>query len=250
MSGPSYPPEGVAWMVGPRPARVLELAAGTGRLTEQLDALGHRVIATDPSEPMLRQLTARAPRAYAVAAAAEQLPVAARSVDAVVAAQPFDWPDQPRALAEVARVLRPRGVLAVVRNSLDDRVPWVRRLAAIIDEPTDHTGPDGVAAESGLFGTVEAAEFRFWQPLTQESLRDLVRARPGIAALAEREREPVLHKVDELYDEYGRGADGMLMPYLTRTFRATVLPGAQPDPGPMAVGPDEVDTDALLIDFR
>src|ERR1700712_858710 len=94
---PSYPREAAAWLVGSDYAHVLELGAGTGKLTEQLHALGHRVIATDPLEPMLAHLVERLPETRTVAAAAERIPLRARSVDAVVGAQAFHWFDLERA---------------------------------------------------------------------------------------------------------------------------------------------------------
>ena len=253
---PSYPREAAEWLVGTDPARVLELGAGTGKLTEQLVGLGHRVLATDPASLMLRALGNRAPGAGRVVGVAEEIPVANRAVDVVVAAQAFHWFAAERALPEIARVLRPGGHLAVVWNSRDERIPWVKRLGRIIG-PSDHeTDPTTAIDESGMFETVESHTFRFWQPMTCDSLRDLVRSRSNVALMSEVERTRVLGKVDELYDEYGRGADGMLLPYVTRAYRATVLPWAVPEPPPVRhaapgpVHPDDVDTDALLIDFR
>lgn len=235
---PPFPREAVEWLVGQQPVTVLEVGAGTGKLTEQLVAAGHTVVATDPSEPMLRRLGERVPAARPVLAAAERIPLAAGSVGVVVAAQSFHWFDPARALPEAARVLRPGGMLSVVWNSRDERIPWVRRLGAIIGDAGHTVDPTPAIEASGLFHPVESATFRFWQSLTRESLRDLVRSRSDIALMSDLDRDRVLRKVDGLYEEYGRGADGMLLPYLTRTFRATVLART------------EMDTDALLIDFR
>ena len=250
---PSYPREAAQWLAGPIAARVLELGAGTGKLTEMLASLGHIVTATDPSEEMLRHLAARVPQAQVALGAAESIPVASRSVDVVVSAQAFHWFDLDRALPEIARVLRPGGVVALVWNSRDERIPWVKRLGALLGESPGGPGFEEVTAAldaCGLFEEVETSTFRFWQPLTPGSLRDLVTSRSNVAVMSDVERERVLRKVDALYDEYGRGADGMLLPYVTSTFRATVRPQAEPEPGPATAGPDEVDTDALLIDFR
>ncbi|HET6625029.1 MAG TPA: class I SAM-dependent methyltransferase [Nocardioidaceae bacterium] len=247
---PSYPREAVQWLVGSEPAQVLELGAGTGKLTEVLTASGHRVTATDPSEQMLRLLRAHVPGAMVALAAAENVPLAARSVDAVVAGQSFHWFDHGRALPEVARVLRPGGVLGAVWNLRDERIPWVRRLGVIIGPSEQENDPRRAIDESGLFETVESSSFRFWQPLTRESLRDLVTSRSHVATLSDTERGRVLAKVDDLYDDYGRGADGMLLPYLTHAFRARVRPQVEADPGTAYADPDDLGTDALLIDFH
>jgi SAM-dependent methyltransferase len=250
---PTYPREAAQWLAGTERGRVLELGAGTGKLTEQLTALGHAVLATDPSSAMLTRLRERAPRARSTVAAAEALPVPARSVDVVVSAQAFHWFDPARALPEAARVLRPGGHLALVWNQRDERIPWVRRLSALLGAAPGPETALPALEESELFEEVESRTFRFWQPLTPLSLRDLVTSRSSVAVMSDLERERVLRKVDELYDEYGRGADGMLLPYVTHAYRARVRPqvAAPPSPGrPTRVHPDDVDTDALLIDFR
>jgi SAM-dependent methyltransferase len=247
---PSYPVDAAKWLTGDAPARVLELGAGSGKLTEQLVGLGHQVVATDPSGYMLRKLIARAPAASVALTTAERLPVAARAVDRVVAGQAFHWFDVERTLPEIARVLRPGGMLALVWNERDERIPWVKRLGAVIGDQEQESDPTKAIEASDLFDQVETASFRFWQPLDQDSLRDLVRSRSNIAVLPEAEQAEVLAKVDELYDGYGRGADGMLLPYVTRCFRATVRPLPPAEGGSVTVGPDEVDTDSLLIDFH
>jgi SAM-dependent methyltransferase len=248
---PSYPREAAAWLVGTQPAQLLEVGAGTGKLTEQLVALGHHVVATDPLQPMLRHLTARLPGTPVAQAAAERLPLRGRSVDAVVGAQAFHWFDLDRALPEIARVLRPGGHLALVWNLRDERIPWVRRLGALIGSQEQQNDPTHALLSSHLFGFVETTTFRFWQPLDRERLRDLVTSRSNIATMPEVERERVLRRVDDLYEEYGRGADGMLLPYLTHCYKAVVRPPAldTDEPGPRA-SDDGGDADALLIDFQ
>jgi hypothetical protein len=123
-----------------------------------------------------------------------------------------------------------------------------------------------VIDESAMFEAVERTTFRFWQKMTRESLRDLVSSRSTVAVMSDIERDRVLRKVDELYEDYGRGHDGMLLPYVTTVCRTTVLPWAVPaeerdgpapgsSAGPAAGGslpPGDVDgiDDDLLIDFR
>jgi SAM-dependent methyltransferase len=269
---PTYPEDAVSWLLAgvedTEGTRVLELGAGTGKLTQQLAARGCRVVATDPSEAMLARLGAGAPHVVRIAATAEQLPLVPRVCDLLVAAQAFHWFDAPTILEQAVRVLRPGGRLAVLWSSRDERVPWVRRLGRIIGTPQQRDDPTEAIDESAMFETVERATFRFWQPLTRESLRDLVSSRSHVALMSDPERERVLDRVDELYAEYGRGADGMLLPYVTTACRATVLPRALPQqpgtpagsgslPGGHADGPDGpgghggvMDDDALLIDFR
>jgi SAM-dependent methyltransferase len=269
---PSYPEEAVSWLLeragaDDRGVDVLELGAGTGKLTEQLVVRGCSVTATDRSPAMLGMLSRRVPQARAVAALAEQPPVATRSADLVVAAQAFSWFDAEETVQQVARVLRPGGRFAVVWSRRDERIPWVKRLGRIIGSDAGESGspdPTEVVDETGLFEAVECSTFRFWHPLTPESLRDLAVSQPGVALMSDFERARVLRHVDELYAEYGRGADGMQLPYVTTVFRTAVLPWAlpaDPEPEPIAEvrgslpdegtgGPGATDDDELLIDFR
>lgn len=258
---PSYPAEAVAWLVdgeggdrsGP-PRRVVELGAGTGKLTREMADAGHHVVATDPLEPMLRHLVGAVPAARAALGRAEQIPVRSRWADVVVSAQAYHWFDLDRTLPEVARVLRPGGRIALVWNLRDERIPWVKRLGRLIGTGDHNTDPTLALLGTGLFGFVESATFRFWQPLDRDRIRDLVTSRSRVAVMDEAERARVLSAVDALYDEYGRGPDGMLLPYVTHCFRAVVRTQADPDDGRPArlVEPptDDDDADALLIDFQ
>jgi SAM-dependent methyltransferase len=254
---PGYPDEAVAWLLahddGDRdPQHVVELGAGTGKLTTSLTAAGRTVVATDPLGPMLRHLARTAPDAIASFGTAEQIPVRRRWADVVVGAQAYHWFDHDRALPEIARVLRPGGRIALVWNLRDERIPWVRRLGRLIGTQEQDTDPTLDLLATGLFGFVEQAQFRFWQPLDRDRLHDLVISRSNVATMDDEQRRQVLSDVDALYDEYGRGADGMLLPYVTHCFRAVARAQADPDDdgdGPVDPPTDD-DSDNLLIDFR
>ncbi len=233
---PSYPAEATAWLVGSTPATVLELGAGTGKLTEALVAAGHRVIATDPLPEMIALLRERVPGAQATVAGAERIPVASRSVDVVVCAQSFHWFNHPVALDEIARVLRPDGVLALVWNTRDEGIPWVRKLGKLIGVSEAERNPDlaGPARDSALFTDWQESVFRYWQNLRRDELTDLVRSRSYVALMSDSERNDLLARVGALYDDYGRGPDGMQLPYLTRCYRTTVTDAPPP---PVVVAP-------------
>ena len=258
---PSYPPDAAEWLVGKQHATVVELGAGTGKLTELLVAAGHDVIATDPLPEMLGRLRNRVPGTKVAVAGAEHIPVASRSADVVVCAQSFHWFDHSVALPEIARVLRPGGVLALVWNSRDEGIPWVRKLGAIIGSADNRIDLADPVAGSEHFAEVDHQEFRFWQSLRRDDLFDLVRSRSYVALLDDAERDDLLGRVGALYDDYGRGPDGMQLPYVTRCYRAVVRhrapappviePGEPTQPIgriPNQAGPPD-DPGTLLIDF-
>ncbi len=233
---PGYPDEAVSWLVGSKPGRVLELGAGTGKLTESLLALGHDVVASEPSEPMLGHVADAAPAAHRVVSRAEQIPLPASSVGVVVAGQAFHWFDQDRALPEIARVLRPGGVLGLIWNHADVKVPWVRRLFALVGQTGDDQGQDPVAG-SDLFATSEHRVFRHWQEHGRESLIGLMASQSYTATRSDDDRASLLTEVGRLYDSYGRGPDGMQLPWYAFGYRARVT-GLASSPG-----------DELLIDL-
>ncbi|QZY29373.1 class I SAM-dependent methyltransferase [Nocardioides coralli] len=269
---PSFPTEAASWLVGREAATVLELGAGTGKLTRQLVALGHDVHASEPDAEMLGVLRRRLPDIPTSESGAEEIPLPDRSVDVVVAAQAFHWFDHERALPEIARVLRPGGALALAWNLRDERIPWVRKLGRLLaNADLHHRVQDATAAlvRSELFGFVDEHTFTFWQDVNRESIVDLAASRSYVATLDDDAREAKLAEVLDLYDDYGRGMDGMRLPYTCECFRAVVVerPGQEDDtadegddhpptdpPTDPPAGPsgpsDGTDTDMLLIDFR
>ena len=166
------------------------------------------------------RLRAAVPGVTAVVGTAESMPLPDDSTDVVACAQAFHWFDHGPALAEIARVLRPGGRVALVWNVRDERVPWVDELS---DAMVGRTGVDRGAAEpierSSLFGEVEHATFEHTQDVDREALRELVLSRSYCAVLPDEERAPILGRVDRLFDEHAR--DGLLtLPYVVECFRA------------------------------
>ena len=120
---PGYPDEAVAWvaeLLGIAPGRdVLDLAAGTGKLTRQLVPFGARIVAVEPIDAMRAELERAVPGVEALAGSAEAIPLPDTSVDAVTCAQAFHWFRPEAAVAEIRRVLRPGGGLALLWNGRD-----------------------------------------------------------------------------------------------------------------------------------
>ena len=271
---PGYPREAVSWLVGDEPQTVLELGAGTGKLTRELVAAGHDVHATDPDEAMLEVLREQLPGVRTSLAPAEDLQVPDRSVDVVVCAQAFHWFDLERALPQIARVLKPTGHLALVWNLRDERIPWVKRLGRLIGDPVtqamDQNRPLEALAHSPLFSFVEETTFKSWQEVNRETIVDLVASRSNVATLEPEARQAKLEAVLAFYDDFGRGMDGMQLPYVVHCRRTQVVhqpglfgeeraadpegPADAADPtragDPHGKGTDGKGPDILLIDFR
>jgi SAM-dependent methyltransferase len=221
---PTFPAEALTWILGPgRGLQVLDLGAGTGKLSAVAADLGHDVVAVDPSQEML-EVCRRRSGIDTMVGAAESIPLAHASVDAVIVGQAFHWFDHARALPEIARVLRPNGVLGLLWNNADMVVPWVRRMMHAI-QGSDHAGGDRfdpvpILLQSDLFALVETSRFRHWQDLTRNGLRLLAESHSRIAVLTESRREAVLEQIDTLYDTTARPPEPLRMPYLTDCYRA------------------------------
>lgn len=133
---PGYPEEALRWAaeqlgVGSG-ARVLDVGAGTGKLTRGLVSLGFEVVAVEPGAPMLAQLRTAVPEAEAFEAPAESIPLPDESVDAAFAGQAYHWFDRERAVPELHRVVRPGGGLALLWNWWDERDPLQRELGVLV----------------------------------------------------------------------------------------------------------------------
>ncbi len=222
-SRPGYPGAAVRWLVGEQPLDVVDLGAGTGKLTRSLVDLGHRVTAIEPLPEMIAHLRAAVPEATAVEGGAEAIPLADASADVVTVGQAFHWFDQEAALREIARVLRPGGRIALVWNVREESEAWVAELS---DAMVGRTGVDyaaGAIAASGLFGPEEHATLGpHAQEVDREILRELVLSRSFCAVLSEAERAPVLAKVDALFTAHERNGVVRLS-YLAECFRAVRL---------------------------
>jgi SAM-dependent methyltransferase len=223
---PGYPADAVAFVLGDRPRRVLDLGAGTGLLTDVLLAAGHEVVAVDLSEPMLDQLRARLPQVAAAAGGAEAVPLPDADVDAVVAGQAAHWFDPVPAAAELRRVLRPGGVVGFVWNTRDERVPWVRALGELLaEEARDHEADQGVVEKfaAELPATVEVFDSAVVQHLTPEQVVAGIGTRSYVATMDDAGRDRFLGRVRDLLAGHPdtRGCERLQLPYATRAYRLT-----------------------------
>jgi ubiquinone/menaquinone biosynthesis C-methylase UbiE len=224
---PGYPPEAIAWLLGERPLDVLDLGAGTGKLTGALLGAGHRVIAVEPLAQMRAILASNHPDALALEGTAEALPLQDASVDAVAVGAAFHWFDQPAALAQIRRVLRPPGVLGLLGNGFDTSRAWVTRVREVLGPPAlarPGHWPTGEELEP-YFARVQEREFPHEQRLDRQGLRDLASSRSSLAIMPEPERQTVLDGLDRLWTEEPelRGRTDTVMPWLARVRRCEAL---------------------------
>ena len=230
---PSYPEEATAVLaerLGAVPGRVvLDLAAGTGKLTRALVATGADVVVVEPVAEMRAALVGSLPAVRALVGTAEDIPLEDGSVDAVAVGQAFHWFRGDEALAEIHRVLRPEGGLALVWNLRDETVPWVAELTRIM-EPHRGGAPRAASGawrdafdRSALFAPLKTATFRHVHRLTLEGVVARIASVSFVAALPESRRKQVLAEVRELV-----GGSTVELPYVTELSWTTRRADARP----------------------
>jgi SAM-dependent methyltransferase len=213
---PEYPDEAVRWVADRLElrdgARVLDLGAGTGKLTRSLVAVGLDVVAVEPGRAMLDQLRAAVPAAEALDGSAEAIPLSDDSVDAVFAGQAFHWFDRERALSELIRVLRPRGGLGLLWNWEDDGDQIGTRLAEILGH------------EHGFHH--DPLDPRYFEPLGETTIHAPIAVTPDtltgwmgttsqLLTADPQEREELLERVRGVAREFG---DRFELPRLTYAY--------------------------------
>ena len=225
---PDYPAEALDRMVQDleigRAATVLDLGAGTGKLTRMLAPTGARLVALEPVEAMRRTFVDAVPGVAVLGGTAEALPFADATFDAVVAAQSFHWFRGEAALAEAHRVLRPSGRLGLIWNIRDRSVPWVERLTEIIDRyesgaPRERTGEWRRAfSATTYFGALVQRRFQHRQRLDRDGLIDRVASMSFIASLPPDRHARVLEEVRRLADEQADERGEIVLPYWTDLY--------------------------------
>ncbi len=226
-----------------RGTRVLDLAAGTGKVTRQIAASGADIVAVEPIAEMRAKLEAASPEVEAVEGTAEAIPLPSHSVDAVVVGQAFHWFDGIRAVSEIRRVLKPDGALGLIWQARDPRLPWLEPLGENI-QPAQRGHPRfrtmgwrEAFDRTALFEPLRKADFETVQRGSRDTIVDRVASISYIASMLELRRQRVLVEVRELLAtaQETKDADVIELPYRAHIYwtHPTVAP-AGPSTGIIA----------------
>jgi len=235
---PDYAPAAVRWALERAPGpRVLDLGAGTGKLTAVLAALGADVIAVEPDPAMLAELRRALPDVRALPGRAEAIPLPDASVDAVLVGHALHWFDMAVAGPEIARVLVPGGILAGLWNVLDDRLDWVAGLERVSGSaaigPRDTLSswraetahahlPD--LGHLARFGSPEQAEFPHGHRRTADSLVATLATKAGMLVMPGQDRTATLGRIRAFLASRPETANGeFTLPMLTGVLRVRRL---------------------------
>jgi SAM-dependent methyltransferase len=219
---PTYPAAAVDWLVPEGARTVLDLGAGTGKLTRALDERGLEVVAVEPLAEMRATLAWALPDVRALEGTAEAIPLADDSVDAITVAQAWHWVDPERATAEAARVLRPGGTLGLIWNRRDERVDWVARLSEVmVSDGADLMDMDAVAI-GPPFGPIETFVTDWARPMDVDLLVEMAASRSYVITATPRRRREILAGVRDLVEADPHLGHEFDLPYRTFCFKAAL----------------------------
>jgi SAM-dependent methyltransferase len=220
---PHYPDALLADLPLTQGAIVVELGAGTGKFTRLLVRHGVRVIAVEPSEPMAERIPAEvgAPVEILIAAA-ESVPLPDGSADLVCVATAIHWFDYGPATAEMHRLIKPGGHLAIIFNRRDERVPWVAALSKMLDShshgaPRRSRGQWKAILSDPRFRLVNETSHDFAQQTTGQGIYDRVFSTSYVIALPPAEQDQVRAEVAAIIaaEPALRDAERLEFPYVS-----------------------------------
>ncbi|MFK0005710.1 class I SAM-dependent methyltransferase [Paenarthrobacter sp. NPDC090520] len=218
---PGYPADSVDWLLPAGAKSAADIGAGTGKFTTLLVDRGLEVTAVDPSTDMLAQLRLSCPQVHALEGTAEASGLADSAFDVVSVAQAWHWCDPDKASTEIARVLRPHGVLGLIWNQLDTSVPWVHRLSRIMHAGDVHK-PGFRPAIGPEFTGLECHVTHWEDAVSPGDIMELTKSRSYYLRANEATRAKVMGNLEwYLYEHLGHApGQPLALPYVTQTWRA------------------------------
>jgi SAM-dependent methyltransferase len=221
---PGYPPEAVRWIAERLDLRsgrtVLDLGAGTGKLTRALVETEAEVLAIEPGDAMRAELERVLPDVQALRGSAESIPLPDGRVDAITIGQAFHWFRFDEALPELHRVLRSGGGIALIWNGRDHESPLQNEIKELLEQfvPSGRAvAPDTSRhlADSPLFHSFEQRSFRFTQELDADGLVGRIASISFVAGSTPEKRAELERKLRELA---ARSGGVVSFPYVTDVY--------------------------------
>lgn len=220
---PEYPIEAVAWLLDAGAGTVVDLGAGTGKLTRALVGRADTIVAVEPDPVMRAALSERVPEATVVEGTGESMPLPDAFADVIVVGQAWHWIDPVRGSAEAARVLRPGGRLGLVWNDRDEDDPWVAGLSAILEAFGTSPDADFEPRVDPPFGPLETVAIPWIQQSTVDGVIDMVASRSYVIALEDGRRASLIDQVTAWASQAADPSGRVPVPYVTHGYR-TVRP--------------------------
>lgn len=219
---PEYVDEHVAWLLDGVNGRVLDLGAGSGKLTRSVVRLGFEAVAVDPDSAMLTRNTA----APGLIGRADAIPLPDASVAAVVVGQAWHWFDPTTAAAEIARVLGPGGRLGLIWNTRDSSHPFVAALADIAGaSPAEQMVADEAVRQAPGFGPFERRQWSRTRVMTPAEVEAMVASRSAFLTASAAQQAQLLGGLRELISTHPHtaGRERFDYPLHTTAYRADAL---------------------------
>ncbi|MFZ6990491.1 class I SAM-dependent methyltransferase [Curtobacterium sp. RRHDQ66] len=218
---PGYPASVAEWLAPDRVARAVDVGAGTGKFTATLLSRAASVTAVEPDAAMRERLSAVVPGVEALEGTGESIPLPDGGADLVTFAQSWHWVDPVAGAAEVARVLRPGGVLGLIWNVRDESEPWSEQLGNIIRRPESRVTAYDRPIVGAPFHDGEYRAFTWVHEQSRSDFLDMVASRSYVIVLPAAERDALLRDVADLLDTdpTTAGSATIAVPYVTHVHR-------------------------------
>ena len=219
---PSYPAAALDLVLARAgTGRILDVGAGTGKLTAALVGRAAEVVAVEPDPQMLAVLADRLPQVRALEGSAERIPLPDGSVDAITVGQAFHWFARPAADREFARVLRPGGVVGLIWNFPDRGVEWVPKLYRLTKQPQVPWAGNFDPLDPALFTPAEQTTVAFEHRLAgPDGLRDLVHTWSWVSTRSRADQDAVDRRLRILFSQYAElQAPVVVLPQQTTVVR-------------------------------